>query len=78
MAAQTAPSPARSATPWAGARTPRRSRAATRASAAAGVGVLARVPLERSYHVATLDFDRDPVEKRTVEFALRVSAATPG
>jgi carboxylesterase len=46
---------------------------------AAGVaGPVERVPLERSYHVATLDFDRDLVEKRTVEFALRVSAASPG
>ena len=31
--------------------------------------------LERSYHVATLDFDRDLVEKRTVEFALRVTVS---
>jgi carboxylesterase len=46
---------------------------------AAGVaGPVERVMLERSYHVATLDFDRDLVEKRTVEFALRVSAASPG
>jgi carboxylesterase len=41
-------------------------------------GPVERVTLERSYHVATLDFDRDLVEKRTVEFALRVSAASPG
>ena len=41
---------------------------------AAGVaGPVERVVLERSYHVATLDFDRDLVEKRTVEFALRVT-----
>jgi carboxylesterase len=46
---------------------------------AAGVaGPVERVVLERSYHVATLDFDRDLVEKRTVEFALRVSASLPG
>jgi carboxylesterase len=46
---------------------------------AAGVaGPVERVPLERSYHVATLDFDRDLVEKRTVEFALRVASAQPG
>jgi len=41
-------------------------------------GPVERVVLERSYHVATLDFDRDLVEKRTVEFALRVSASSPG
>lgn len=41
-------------------------------------GPVERVVLERSYHVATLDFDRDLVEKRTVEFALRVSAPSPG
>jgi carboxylesterase len=41
-------------------------------------GPVERVLLERSYHVATLDFDRDLVEKRTVEFALRVSASLPG
>jgi carboxylesterase len=46
---------------------------------AAGVaGPVERVMLERSYHVATLDFDRDLVEKRTVEFAMRVSATSPG
>jgi len=46
---------------------------------AAGVaGPVERVVLERSYHVATLDFDRDLVEKRTVEFALRVTASLPG
>jgi carboxylesterase len=43
--------------------------------AAAVSGPVERVALERSYHVATLDFDRDLVEKRTVEFALRVTAA---
>jgi carboxylesterase len=41
-------------------------------------GPVERVMLERSYHVATLDFDRDLVEKRTVEFALRVTASSPG
>ena len=43
--------------------------------AAAVAGPVERVVLERSYHVATLDFDRDLVEKRTVEFALRVTRA---
>ena len=46
---------------------------------AAGVaGPVERVVLERSYHVATLDFDRDLIEKRTVEFALRVTSSSPG
>src|SRR5205085_1981205 len=46
--------------------------------AGAVAGPVERVMLERSYHVATLDFDRDLVEKRTVEFALRVSTASTG
>ncbi len=33
-----------------------------------------RVWLERSYHVATLDYDRDEIEKRATEFVLRVTA----
>jgi len=37
-------------------------------------GPLERVTLERSYHVATLDFDKDLVEQRVVEFALKVVA----
>jgi carboxylesterase len=36
-------------------------------------GPVERVILERSYHVATLDYDRDVVEERTVEFARRVT-----
>jgi carboxylesterase len=43
--------------------------------AGAVAGPVERVVLERSYHVATLDFDRDLVEKRTVEFALRTAAS---
>ncbi|CAN5779907.1 alpha/beta fold hydrolase [soil metagenome] len=44
---------------------------------AAGVsGPVERVTLDRSYHVATLDHDRDEVERRTVEFATRVSAGS--
>jgi carboxylesterase len=46
--------------------------------AAAVGGSVERVLLERSYHVATLDFDRDVVENRTVEFARRVATASPG
>jgi carboxylesterase len=42
---------------------------------AAGVaGPVERVTLERSYHVATQDFDRDLVIQKTVEFVTRVSA----
>jgi carboxylesterase len=41
-------------------------------------GPVERVVLERSYHVATLDFDRDLVEKRTVEFALRATSGLAG
>ena len=31
--------------------------------------------LERSYHVATLDYDKDEIEARTVEFVTGVLAA---
>ncbi len=31
-------------------------------------GPVERIILERSFHVATLDFDRDEIEARTVEF----------
>jgi carboxylesterase len=42
---------------------------------AAGVsGPVERVTLERSYHVATLDYDRDLINERAVEFARRVTA----
>jgi carboxylesterase len=40
--------------------------------AAAVAGPVERVWLERSYHVATLDYDRDEIEARTVAFALSV------
>ena len=43
---------------------------------AAGVaGPVERVTLERSYHVATLDYDRDLVNEKVVEFVARVSTA---
>lgn len=43
---------------------------------AAGVsGPVERVALQRSYHVATLDYDRELIERETVAFALRVTAA---
>jgi carboxylesterase len=35
-------------------------------------GPVERVTLERSYHVATLDFDKDEIEARAVDFALKV------
>ena len=35
-------------------------------------GPVERVLLERSYHVATLDYDRDVIEERAVAFALEV------
>jgi carboxylesterase len=39
---------------------------------AAGVsGPVERVWLERSFHVATVDYDREEIERRTVEFATR-------
>jgi carboxylesterase len=42
---------------------------------AAGVsGPVERVTLERSYHVATLDYDRDLVNERAIEFARKVTS----
>jgi carboxylesterase len=37
-------------------------------------GPVERVTLERSYHVATLDYDKDQIERRAVEFARKVTA----
>jgi carboxylesterase len=37
-------------------------------------GPVERVTLERSYHVATLDFDKDEIEARAVDFALKVTS----
>jgi carboxylesterase len=42
--------------------------------AAAYGGSVVRVMLERSYHVATLDYDRDLINERAVAFARRVTA----
>jgi carboxylesterase len=39
-------------------------------------GPCERVWLERSYHVATLDYDRDEVEARTVSFVTAVTAGS--
>ena len=40
-------------------------------------GPVEQVVLERSYHVATLDYDKDEIEARTVEFLSGVLPA-PG
>jgi esterase/lipase len=41
-------------------------------------GPVEQVVLERSYHVATLDYDKDEIEARTVEFLSGVlTAARP-
>jgi carboxylesterase len=37
-------------------------------------GPVERVWLDRSYHVATLDYDKAEVEEKVVEFAQRVTA----
>jgi carboxylesterase len=37
-------------------------------------GPVERITLERSYHVATLDYDKDLINERAVEFARRVTA----
>lgn len=42
--------------------------------AAAVKGPVERITLARSYHVATLDYDRDLIERETVAFAKRVTA----
>lgn len=45
--------------------------------AAAVSGPVERVRLARSFHVATLDYDRAEIETRTVAFARAVTNATP-
>jgi carboxylesterase len=37
-------------------------------------GPVERVFLERSFHVATIDYDRDEIAARSVEFARKVTA----
>ena len=37
-------------------------------------GPVERVRLEQSYHVATLDYDRDEIEERTVAFVTAVTS----
>jgi carboxylesterase len=39
-------------------------------------GPVERVTLARSYHVATLDYDKDEIERRAVEFARKVVAGS--
>ena len=41
-------------------------------------GPVEHVVLERSYHVATLDFDKEEIEARTVEFLSAVLPAPSG
>ena len=43
--------------------------------AASVSGPVTRVTLERSYHVATLDYDKDVIEREAVAFAQRVTSA---
>ncbi len=40
-------------------------------------GPVEQVVLERSYHVATLDYDKDEIEARTVEFVTSVLTPSP-
>jgi carboxylesterase len=42
--------------------------------AASVAGPVTRISLERSFHVATLDYDKDLIEREAVEFARRVTA----
>jgi carboxylesterase len=37
-------------------------------------GPVERVTLERSFHVATVDYDKDLINERAVDFARRVTA----
>jgi len=37
-------------------------------------GPVERVTLERSYHVATMDYDREEIEQRAIDFATKVTA----
>jgi carboxylesterase len=39
-------------------------------------GPVERLTLERSYHVATLDYDKELVASSAVEFARKVTAGT--
>ena len=43
--------------------------------AANATGPVERHPLDRSYHVATMDFDKDEIEARAVEFVRKVTAS---
>lgn len=43
--------------------------------AATAGGPVERVMLERSYHVATMDYEKDEIERRAVEFARKVTAS---
>jgi carboxylesterase len=39
-------------------------------------GPVERIVLDRSFHVATLDYDKDEIEVRTVEFVTGLLAST--
>jgi len=52
--------------------------ASTELLAAAVSGPVERVWLERSYHVATVDYDSDELERRVVEFASELGRAPHG
>jgi carboxylesterase len=43
--------------------------------AATASGPVERVLLDRSYHVATMDYDKDEIERRAVDFARKVTAS---
>jgi len=45
--------------------------------ASEATGPVERVVLERSYHVATLDYDKDEIEARTVAFVTATLASAP-
>jgi esterase/lipase len=42
--------------------------------AAAAQGPVERIWLDRSYHVATIDFDKDEIDRAVVDFAGRVTS----
>ena len=37
-------------------------------------GPVERVSLDRSYHVATLDYDKELIQERSVEFVRRITS----
>jgi len=47
------------------------------ALASSVAGPVERISLERSYHVATVDYDKELVERSVVDFALKVTSGNP-